>query len=190
MGSIESWQRVWGALTRQRRVTAMDRRGPGSIRAGGERLQAQWDFFVQITHPGTIALDGDTATGRAYIQELARARDGRQGLNLPSTTTATGAPATAGSSPSGSTRSGTSTPLRWRARRPARPGRPLTRRPGTRPRRKELWADTQCHRHRAADRAAAALTAHGFTVEIPRRRLLRGCVRCCPWAGSGGRGRG
>jgi len=30
MGTIESWQRVWGALTRQRRVTAMDRRGRGS----------------------------------------------------------------------------------------------------------------------------------------------------------------
>ena len=55
--------------------------GREEIRAGGERLQAQWDFFVQTTHPGTIQLDGDTATGRAYIQELARARDGRQGLN-------------------------------------------------------------------------------------------------------------
>jgi len=55
--------------------------GLEEIRAGGERLQAQWDFFVQTTHPGTIVLDGDTATGRAYIQELARARDGRQGVN-------------------------------------------------------------------------------------------------------------
>ena len=56
--------------------------GREEIRAGGERLQAQWDFFVQTTHPGTIQLDGDTATGRAYIQELARAIDGRQGLNF------------------------------------------------------------------------------------------------------------
>ena len=55
--------------------------GREQIRAGGERLQAQWEFFVQTTHPGTIQLDGDTATGRAYIQELARARDGRQGVN-------------------------------------------------------------------------------------------------------------
>ena len=55
--------------------------GQEEIRAGGERLQDQWEFFVQTTHPGTIQLDGDTATGRAYIQELARARDGRQGLN-------------------------------------------------------------------------------------------------------------
>jgi pimeloyl-ACP methyl ester carboxylesterase len=30
MGTMESWQRVWGALTGQRRVTAMDRRGRGS----------------------------------------------------------------------------------------------------------------------------------------------------------------
>ena len=55
--------------------------GREEIRAGGERLQSQWDFFVQNTHPGTVVLDGDTATGRAYIQEIARTLDGRQGLN-------------------------------------------------------------------------------------------------------------
>ena len=55
--------------------------GQEDIRAGGERLQDQWEFFVQTTHPGTIQLDGDTASGRAYMQELARTRDGRQGLN-------------------------------------------------------------------------------------------------------------
>ena len=55
--------------------------GREEIRVGGERLQAQWEFFVQTTHPGVIELDGDAATGRAYIQELARTLDGRQGLN-------------------------------------------------------------------------------------------------------------
>jgi ketosteroid isomerase-like protein len=55
--------------------------GREEIRAGGERLHAQWEFFVQTAHPGVIQLDGDTATGRAYIQELARALGGRQGLN-------------------------------------------------------------------------------------------------------------
>ncbi|MEW1774031.1 nuclear transport factor 2 family protein [Streptomyces sp. NPDC086777] len=55
--------------------------GREEIIAGGERLQSQWDFFVQNTHPGAIVLDGDTATGRAYIQEIARTLDGRQGLN-------------------------------------------------------------------------------------------------------------
>jgi ketosteroid isomerase-like protein len=56
--------------------------GREAILAGGERLQRQWDFFVQTTHPGTILLDGDTATGRAYMQELARTLDGREGLNF------------------------------------------------------------------------------------------------------------
>src|SRR2546423_15192011 len=52
--------------------------GREQIRAGGVRLQAQWEFFVQTTHPGTIQLDGATATGRAYIQELARTQAVRQ----------------------------------------------------------------------------------------------------------------
>ncbi|EST18427.1 LUD domain-containing protein [Streptomyces roseochromogenus] len=56
--------------------------GREEIRTGGERLQAQWDFFVQNSHPGTIRLDGDTATGRTYMQELARVLDGRSGLNF------------------------------------------------------------------------------------------------------------
>lgn len=55
--------------------------GREEIRAGGERLQSRWDFFVQTTHPGTVQLDGDDATGRAYIQELARTLDGHEGLN-------------------------------------------------------------------------------------------------------------
>jgi ketosteroid isomerase-like protein len=55
--------------------------GREEIRAGCERLQALWEFFVQTTHPGIIQLDGDSATGRTYVQELARLRDGRQGLN-------------------------------------------------------------------------------------------------------------
>jgi ketosteroid isomerase-like protein len=55
--------------------------GREAIRAWGERVPELVDFLVQNTHPGTIALDGDTASGRAYIQELGRTRDGRQGLN-------------------------------------------------------------------------------------------------------------
>ena len=40
------------------------------IRAGIERMQGLWDYFVQNAHPGTIQLDGDSARGRAYISEL------------------------------------------------------------------------------------------------------------------------
>jgi ketosteroid isomerase-like protein len=51
------------------------------IRAGVERLQGLWDYFVQTTHAGTIQLEGDTAAGRAYISELGQLRDGRSQLN-------------------------------------------------------------------------------------------------------------
>ena len=51
------------------------------IRAGIERMQDLWDYFVQIAHPGTIRLQGDTAIGRTYISELGRKRDGTSEMN-------------------------------------------------------------------------------------------------------------
>jgi hypothetical protein len=51
------------------------------IRAGIERLEGLWDYFVQTVHPGTIQLEGDTAAGRAYISEFGRMRDGSSHLN-------------------------------------------------------------------------------------------------------------
>ncbi|MBO2450619.1 nuclear transport factor 2 family protein [Actinomadura barringtoniae] len=56
--------------------------GPAEILAQGERLQARWDFFVQNTHPGAVQIDGDTATGRAYIHEVVRTLDGIEGVNF------------------------------------------------------------------------------------------------------------
>jgi len=179
--------------------------GQEEIRVGGERLQSQWDFFVQTTHPGTIQLDGDTATGRTYIQELARTLDGRQGLNFAIYHDRYRRTRTAGGSPSGSTRSGTSTPHRWQAQRPGRTRRPLRRTPPqptyssnrtARPRRlaRHRARSDRHHPHthpqhhdspggtvttptaaalftepapaESLERAAAALTAHGFAVEI------------------------
>ena len=55
--------------------------GRGEIRAWGERVPAAVAYLVQTTHPGTIRLDGDTASGRAYICELIRMRDGSSHLN-------------------------------------------------------------------------------------------------------------
>ncbi|TWF81415.1 SnoaL-like protein [Pseudonocardia hierapolitana] len=56
--------------------------GPDEIRAWGGQVRAHVEFLVQNTHPGIIRLDGDTATGRAHMSEVGRARDGRQGLNF------------------------------------------------------------------------------------------------------------
>jgi ketosteroid isomerase-like protein len=51
------------------------------IRTAVEQLRGTWEYFVQNPHPGTIQLDGDTATGRAYIHEFGRFHDGTYLLN-------------------------------------------------------------------------------------------------------------
>ena len=55
--------------------------GQEQIRAWGQRVPGFVDFLVQTTHPGVIQLDGDTASGRAYMQELIRTRDGHSEVN-------------------------------------------------------------------------------------------------------------
>jgi ketosteroid isomerase-like protein len=55
--------------------------GQEEIRGWGERVPAFVDYLVQTTHPGMIQLAGDTASGRAYLQELIRLRDGSSHLN-------------------------------------------------------------------------------------------------------------
>lgn len=49
--------------------------GRQEIRAGAEQLQRRWEYFVQTTHAGTIQLDGDSASGRAYVFELMHGHD-------------------------------------------------------------------------------------------------------------------
>nr|WP_296070353.1 nuclear transport factor 2 family protein [uncultured Actinoplanes sp.] len=55
--------------------------GRAALREGVERLQGFWEFFVQTVHPGVIELAGDTATGRAYVAEFGRLRDGSSHSN-------------------------------------------------------------------------------------------------------------
>ncbi len=55
--------------------------GREAIRTWGERVPTVVDLFVQTTHPGVIRLDGDLASGRAYMNELIRLRDGSSHLN-------------------------------------------------------------------------------------------------------------
>jgi ketosteroid isomerase-like protein len=51
------------------------------IRAWGDKVPAFVDYLVQTMHPGVIELDGDVASGRAYLHELIRLRDGSSHLN-------------------------------------------------------------------------------------------------------------
>ncbi|MGW4487605.1 nuclear transport factor 2 family protein [Amycolatopsis sp. NPDC004368] len=55
--------------------------GRTEIRRGIERARQLWEYFLQTAHSGPIRLDGDTATGRTYIVEFGRLRDGSSHLN-------------------------------------------------------------------------------------------------------------
>jgi ketosteroid isomerase-like protein len=55
--------------------------GREAIRALGPRREAVVEYLVQNTHQGVIQLNGDTASGRAYMAELIRLRDGSSHLN-------------------------------------------------------------------------------------------------------------
>jgi hypothetical protein len=56
--------------------------GLAEIRAWGERVPTFMEFFVQTTHPGVIRIDGDGATGRAYMHEVLRTKDGHSEVNF------------------------------------------------------------------------------------------------------------
>ncbi|MEU6841838.1 nuclear transport factor 2 family protein [Streptomyces sp. NPDC046716] len=55
--------------------------GRDSIRRLGQQREAGFEVFVQTTHPGAVSVSGDTATGRAYLSEVIRMRDGAAHLN-------------------------------------------------------------------------------------------------------------
>jgi len=55
--------------------------GWDQMRTFGGRRDAMVEYLVQNTHPGAIRLDGDTASGRAYLSEVIRFRDGSSHLN-------------------------------------------------------------------------------------------------------------
>jgi hypothetical protein len=56
--------------------------GHEQIRAGIERMQNLWNYFIQTSHHGTIRLEGDAAAGRTYITEFGLLRDGSSHRNF------------------------------------------------------------------------------------------------------------
>ncbi|MEQ7125179.1 nuclear transport factor 2 family protein [Actinopolymorpha sp. B11F2] len=62
-------------------VANIEMSGAEQIRAGTHRLDGVWEFFIQTAHPGTIQVDGDTASARAYVSELGRLNEGRSMFN-------------------------------------------------------------------------------------------------------------
>jgi len=52
-----------------------------AIRDGIEQLQRHWQYFLQATHSVVARVDGDEATGRAYIVEFGKLSKGRSQLH-------------------------------------------------------------------------------------------------------------
>lgn len=46
--------------------------GREAIRGGIEHMLGLWELFLQFTHDGPIDTDGETVTGRSYVQEMGR----------------------------------------------------------------------------------------------------------------------
>jgi ketosteroid isomerase-like protein len=63
-------------------VVGVEFAGREQIRAGIERLVGGlWDYLLQAASPGPIELEGDTASGRAYVLSFGNTRDGGSHLN-------------------------------------------------------------------------------------------------------------
>jgi uncharacterized protein (TIGR02246 family) len=56
-------------------------RGAENIGATVEKMLGIWELFIQMTHSGVVMLDGDRASARWVVQELARSKDGAQFQN-------------------------------------------------------------------------------------------------------------
>ena len=57
--------------------------GRPDIRGGVDHMLGLWEFFIQTVHPGNVTAGEvpDRATGRSYVSELGRFRDGGSQLN-------------------------------------------------------------------------------------------------------------
>jgi ketosteroid isomerase-like protein len=56
--------------------------GREQILAWGRFAPTKWRYFIQTSHPGVIVLEGDTAHGRTFIQELIELNDGSGHQNI------------------------------------------------------------------------------------------------------------
>ena len=70
------WGSVWDDEDATFCLGGIDRSGKDAIVAGFTEGIAHYELLVQIAPNGRIEIDGDTATGRWYILEIARRRDG------------------------------------------------------------------------------------------------------------------
>lgn len=54
-------------------------KGKENMGASVTKMLGLWDFFVQLSGPGVIAINGEKATARFYVNEVARKADDKSG---------------------------------------------------------------------------------------------------------------
>ncbi len=57
----------------------MEFKGKENMGGSVSHMLGLWDFFVQLTGPGVITINGDKATARFYVNEIARKADDKSG---------------------------------------------------------------------------------------------------------------
>jgi SnoaL-like domain len=57
----------------------MEFKGKENMGSSVTHMLGLWDFFVQLSGPGVVTINGDKATARFYVNEIARKADDKSG---------------------------------------------------------------------------------------------------------------
>jgi SnoaL-like domain len=76
-----AFQSLWaqGAIWKIGPPINLEFRGKENMGISISHMLGLWDFFVQLTGPGVILLNGEKATARFYVNEIARKSDDKTG---------------------------------------------------------------------------------------------------------------
>lgn len=77
----ETFQELW-AINGVWKIGApinMEFKGKENMGASVSHMLNLWDFFVQLSGPGVVTINGDKANARFYVNEIARKSDDKTG---------------------------------------------------------------------------------------------------------------
>jgi hypothetical protein len=80
----EMFQSLWASDGEWIIGEPINRHFSGKVHMGESLLHMLdlWDFFVQLTGPGVVMIEGKEAFARFYVNETARGKDGKGNYNL------------------------------------------------------------------------------------------------------------
>jgi ketosteroid isomerase-like protein len=77
----EQFQSLWAkdAIWKIGAPINMEFKGKENMGSSVTHMLGLWDFFVQLSGPGVVNINGDKATARFYVNEIARKTDDKSG---------------------------------------------------------------------------------------------------------------